>query len=199
MVIAYCGSIEAQKLSALHAHMLLFICSVFLKMTTVEIAKLLLRRLAPFDDGMAKMHQWKQHCCSESLALSRISHFTERELDDIEEQWRSRHQHDAALLVHAHSPRVNAMDASEWRAWFDRNETARRLLCNLHVHPKDLDGERRVPSSCLPKSDTQVRKRQRARRTGIRLREAATCKYSFPKKVIVQPAVLCARRARRLD
>jgi hypothetical protein len=202
MVEAYAGSIEAQNFGALHVHILLWLNWVFQRCTIVQIARMLLANLdAASDDApswtLDDVRNWKERCVSETLPAQSATAFTESVIDDIESQWTTRHCDDAGLFVHGHSPEVAQMDAPTWCKWFNRIDTIRRMLCNLHVHPKNADGERSVPRSCLAKAAREVQKRQRARVSGRKLSESDTCKYMFPKKTIAKPTVICVRWARK--
>jgi hypothetical protein len=202
MVEAYAGSIEAQNFGALHVHILLWLNWVFQRCTIVQIARMLLANLdAASDDApswtLDDVRNWKERCVSETLPAQSATAFTESVIDDIETQWTTRHCDDAGLFVHGHSPEVAQMDAPTWCKWFNRIDTIRRMLCNLHVHPKNADGERSVPRSCLAKAAREVQKRQRARVSGRKLSESDTCKYMFPKKTIAKPTVICVRWARK--
>ena len=196
MIEAYCGSIEAQLLGWLHAHILIYLKWVYQHHTMHEIAKMLIARTGAFLRGMADLNRWADRCCAESFATP--ENFNELQLDSIETAWTTKHREDAGLMAHGYSDRVASMDASEYRAWQDRNSDIRSGMCMLHVHPKDQTGARRVPRSCLQKSERAIQKRRTANRKGKALEECRICKYGFPKDELRKHVVLCKRLARKL-
>ena len=196
MIEAYAGSIEAQLAGWLHAHILVWLKWVYQHCSMHELARMLITRTGAFARGMADMDKWSARCCSESFANPEV--FNEIQLDNIENAWTTRHRDDAALMVHGYSDRVASMDADAFRAWHDKSSDIRSATSMLHVHPKDQHGNRRVPRSCLQKSEKAKRKRQAAIRKGKPLEECRACKYSFPKGELRKACVLCKRLARKL-
>ncbi len=197
MIEAYCASIEAQNMGALHAHILIFLNWVFQHTPMIEIARQLATNAGAFCHGMDDLHHWKNRCCSEQMSDAFKHKFDEIKLDNIETEWTTKHRNDGGKILHAHSDRVSRMDAAQFRLWHDRAADTTLACSNIHWHPKGSDGVRRPPKSCLSNSAKEKERRLRAQRLGKPLDERISCKYGMPKPAMDSAAILCDRLARQ--